>query len=119
MLGFLKDGFLQAEFLSQRPPLLSLNLSPILIAFKMVSSTNNPTNACMLSRFSHVQLFETLWTVACQTPQSMGFSRQEYWNGLSWDLSNPGAKPMSLMSPALAGGFFPASATWEAPFHQQ
>ena len=119
MLGFLKDGFLQTEFLSQRPPLLSPKLSPILIAFKMVSSNNNATNACMLSRFSHVQLFETLWTLACQTPQSMGFSRQEYWNGLPWDLSNPGAKPMSLMSPALAGRFFPTSATWEAPFHQQ
>ena len=35
--------------------------------------------ACMLSRF---QLFVTLWTVACQAPLSMGFSRQEYWSGL-------------------------------------
>ena len=33
---------------------------------------------CMLSRFSHVQLFVTLWTVVCQAPLSMGFSRQEY-----------------------------------------
>ena len=32
---------------------------------------------------SLVQLFATLRTVACQAPQSMGFSRQEYWNGLS------------------------------------
>ena len=31
---------------------------------------------------SHVQLFVTLWTVACQAPLSMGFSRQEYWSGL-------------------------------------
>ena len=36
----------------------------------------------MLSRFSHVQLFAMLWTVAHQAPLSMGFSRQEYWNGL-------------------------------------
>ena len=36
----------------------------------------------MLSRFSHVQLFETPWTVAHQAPSSMGFSWQEYWNGL-------------------------------------
>ena len=39
-----------------------------------------------------------------------GFSRQEYWSGLlfptSRDLLNPGIKPMYLMSPALAGGFF-------------
>ena len=32
--------------------------------------------ACLLSRFSCVQLFATLWTVACQAPLSMGFSRQ-------------------------------------------
>ena len=36
----------------------------------------------MLSCFSNVQLFATLWTVACQAPLSMGFSRQEYWSGL-------------------------------------
>ena len=36
--------------------------------------------ACMLSHFSRVQLFATLWTVACQAPLSMGFSWQEYWN---------------------------------------
>ena len=38
--------------------------------------------ACMLSRFSHVQLFAVLWTVACQAPLSMGFSRHEHWSGL-------------------------------------
>ena len=37
---------------------------------------------CMLSCFSCVWLFATLWTVAHQAPQSMGFSRQEYWSGL-------------------------------------
>ena len=31
---------------------------------------------------SHVQLFATPWTVACQAPLSVGLSRQEYWNGL-------------------------------------
>ena len=38
--------------------------------------------ARMLSHFSCVQLFVTVWTVACQAPLSMGFSRQEYWSGL-------------------------------------
>ena len=38
--------------------------------------------ACMQSHFSCVQLFETLWTVACQVPLSMGFSRKEYFSGL-------------------------------------
>ena len=38
--------------------------------------------ACLLSHFSHVQLFATLWTIAPQAPVSMRFSRQEYWSGL-------------------------------------
>ena len=46
---------------------------------------------------SHVQLFETLWTVAYQAPLSMGFSRQEYWSGLPFpspgDLPDPRIKP--------------------------
>ena len=50
----------------------------------------------------------------------MEFPRQECWSGLSCpplgDLPNPGIEPGSLMSPALAGGFFTTSATWEAPF---
>ena len=49
-------------------------------------------------------------TVAHQVPLSMEFSRQKYWSGLSFpvpgDLPNPGIEPMSLESPALAGGFF-------------
>ena len=73
----------------------------------------------MVSRFNHVRLFETLWTVACQAPLSVRFSRQEYCSGLPGplpgDLPNTGVEPMSLTSPALAGGFFTTSATWEAP----
>ena len=73
---------------------------------------------CILSLFSHVQLFVTLWAVAHQAPLSMGSSRQEHWSGLPClspgGLADPGVKPMSLVSPALAGRFFTASATWEA-----
>ena len=36
----------------------------------------------VLSRFSHVQLFATLWTVACQAPLSIGCSRQEHWSAM-------------------------------------
>ena len=53
--------------------------------------------------------------VACQAPQSMGFSRQEYWIGLPCSLPDPGIEPMSLVSPALAIRFFTPSVTWEAP----
>ena len=71
----------------------------------------------VLRHFSCVRLFVTLRTVACQMPLSMGFSRQEYWSGLSFplpgDLPDPGIKPTSLMSPALADGFFATSTTWE------
>ena len=59
---------------------------------------------------SHVRLFAVPWTVACQAPPSMGFSRQEYQSGLlcppPGDHLNPGIKLTSLMFPALAGGFF-------------
>ena len=75
--------------------------------------------ACMLSHFSHVQIFVTLWIVAHQAPWSMEFSRQEYWSGLPClplgDLPNPGIKPTSLFSPALSGRFFTTSALSYSP----
>ena len=37
---------------------------------------------CMLSCFSHVRLFATLWTIACQVPLSSGFCSQEYQSGM-------------------------------------
>ena len=65
---------------------------------------------CMLSNFSHVQCFATLWTVVHLTPLSMGFSRQECQSGLPCpspeDLPDPGIQSVFPASPALAGGFF-------------
>ena len=62
---------------------------------------------------SCVRLFVTPWTVAHQAPLSVGFSSQEYWSGLPFpppeDLPDPGIKPTSLVTPALAGGFFTLS----------
>ena len=53
-----------------------------------------------------------------QASLSMGFSRQEYWSGLPCpppgDVPDPGSKPVSLTSPALAGRYFSPRATWEA-----
>ena len=58
---------------------------------------------------SHVRLFATPWTVAYQTPPSMGFSRQKYWSELPFpspgDLPNPGVEPRS---PALQADSLPA-----------
>ena len=55
--------------------------------------------ACVLRCFSWVQLFVTLWTIVHQATLSVGFSRQEYWSGLSFppsgNLSDPGIKPGS------------------------
>ena len=56
----------------------------------------------MLSHFSHVWFFMALWTVACQDPLSMGFSRQKYWSGLP------------CPPPELADGFFTTKANCEA-----
>ena len=76
-------------------------------------------HVCVLSCFSRARLCMTPWTAALQAPLSMGFSRQEYWSGVPYPpprgLTNPGIRPMSLMSPALAYGFFTTSAPWEAP----
>ena len=64
----------------------------------------------LVQLLSHVQLFVTPWTIACQAPLSLEFSRQEYWSGLlfssPWDLPNPGIEPGS---PALQADSLPLS----------
>ena len=63
----------------------------------------------------------TPWTVACQAPLSMEFSRQEYWSGLPFptpgDIPDLGIEPTSPVDPALAGQFFTAVPP-EKPFYQ-
>ena len=71
---------------------------------------------CTQGCFRSVRLFTTAWTVACQALLSIRFSRQV---GMPCpplgDLSDPGIKPTSLVSPALAGRFFTTRTTWETP----
>ena len=61
-------------------------------------------------------LYNPMDDIARQAPLSMGFSRQEYRSGLPFSpprgLLDPGIQPMSVTSPAVAGGFFTTSATW-------
>ena len=61
------------------------------------SFTCNLRLTCMLSHFSGVRLFATLWTIALQAPLSMGFSREVCWSGLPClppgDLPDPGINP--------------------------
>ena len=70
----------------------------------------------MLNFFNHVQLFMALWTVLDRL--LCLWDSLEYWSGLpcllQGNLPNPGLKPVSLVSPALAGGLFTISANWEA-----
>ena len=60
----------------------------------------------------------TPWTIACQAPLSIEFSRQEYWSMLLFltpgDLPDPGVQLTSLLSPALAGRFFNTSTTCDS-----
>ena len=63
---------------------------------------------CVLSR---VWLFATPWTIACQVPLFMEFSRQAYWSGLPLpspgNVPDPGIKPVSPAYPALAADSLP------------
>ena len=81
--------------------------------------TSTTSTACLLSCFSRVWLLATLWTIACQVPLSMKFSRQEYWRGLPFptpgNLPDPGIKPASPASPTWAGGFLPLVPPGKSP----
>ena len=63
---------------------------------------------------SCIRLFVAPWTVTCQGPLSIKFSKQKYWSELPFptprDLPKPEIEPTSLASPALAGGFFTSCA---------
>ena len=90
-------------------------LSPEMEVQEQFSRVTRALPACMLSRFSRIQLFETLWATACQAPLSTKFSRQEHWSELSCppprDLPHPEMEPKSLTFPALTGRLFTTSAS--------
>ena len=82
--------------------------SPLCL-IKAYLSSNRKKKWKKVKSLSHVQIFETRWTVTCLAPPSMGFSRQECWSGVPFpspgDLSNPGIQPRSL---ALQGDTLPS-----------
>ena len=84
---------------------------------KHMFSFNLGPCACMLSHFSHVWLSATPWTVASQAPLSMGFSRQEFCNGLPWspprDLPDPGIQPTFPHFLQWQAGSLPLATTWK------
>ena len=89
------------------PPALSVEVTPNVIETKSYLAT---LFLFVLSCLSCVQLSAILWTVACQAPLSMGFSRQEYWSGLPCPapghLPDLEIEPTSPVSICTAGGFF-------------
>ena len=104
-------------------PSVTIDSTPIttnqvfLLPLRSTPSVGHCIPACMLSHFSHAPPFETLWTVAHQAPLSMGFSRQEYWSGLSCPPSGifqtQGPNLCLLCLYVSAGRFFTTSASWE------
>ena len=112
------------EFVGEKvvsPSYSSAILAPPTFKFLIFPEYNftvfRPSCVCVwvLSCFLCARLFVTLWTVACQASLSMGFSRQEYWNGLSCPspgyFPNPGIKAASFLSPGLTGRFLSISIT--------
>ena len=79
------------------------------LASRAAQGVSGPSSSCVWNP----RVFADDARVAYQAPQSIGFSRQEYWSGLPCpppgDLLEPGIKPASLMPPAWAGGF-----SWDA-----
>ena len=85
-------------------------LNTINLKVQLSPKDMNTIFACLLSHFSCVRLFVTLWIVDHQAPLSLGFSRQENWSELPCPppghLPNLGIQPSSLTSPTLSSGFF-------------
>ena len=81
--------------------LLQIRTTKLYLTSLLIKKLNN--NLCSLvvkvkmKVLSLVRVFATPWTIACQAPPSMGFPREEYWNGLPFpspgDLPDPGIEP--------------------------
>ena len=71
---------------------------------------------CVLSRFSHVQLFDTQRTIACQAPLSMGVSRMLECIAMPSSRGSSQSRDETHVSyvSSFAGRFFTANTTWEA-----
>ena len=120
VLPFLGKRSLTAEVQCDLSCLLREKLTPCWEAGVCCTQHSSWCLVCLrVCVLSCVQLFATPWTVACQASPSMELSRQEHWSGLPFptpgDLFDPGIKPVSLVSPALAGGFFTTAVPGKPP----
>ena len=85
--------------------------------FHLIDGTNWSNSCFALNVYTQfVSKSATTWTVASQAPLSIDFSRQEYWSMLpfstSEDFPDLGIQPVSLVPPALTGGFFTTGPPW-------
>ena len=101
-------GFSRQEYWSGLPfpspgdlpdPISEIKLGSPTFQADALTSEPPGNHKMKVKSLSCVRLFATPWMVAYKAPQSMGFSRQEYWSGLPFpspgDLPNPGIKPGS------------------------
>ena len=70
-----------------------------------------------MKSLSHVRIFVTPWTVAYHSPLSMGFSREEYWSGLTFpspeNIPDPGIEPGPPSEPPWKSTSLPRP--WDSP----
>ena len=96
-MGFSRQGYWSGLAFSPLGDLPNPGTEPACPSWMGKCFTTDPPEEGLL--LSHVRLFATPWTVACQAPLSTGFSRQEYWNGLPFpspgNLPDPGIEPAS------------------------
>ena len=101
-MGYSSWGQKELEMTEWLNTILDLKIGPL---SWIIPGRPSIATVCMVSLCSRVWLFVTLWTVACQAPKSMIFSRQEYWRGLllpsPGNLPDPGIDPVSPAAPAL------------------
>ena len=99
-------SFLSLDLLNPNPFNKHSQMIPMLQKFQI--------HCCCVCMLSHVWLFTTLWTLACQAPLSIGFSRQEYWSAVSFSRGSSQLRDQTSIS-HIAGRFFTTSTGWEDP----
>ena len=92
-------GFSRQEYWSGLPLPSCISYKKLITQSTQPMKTSDYSQLSLSSvvkSLSHVWLFLTPWTVACQAPSSMEFSRQGYWSGLTFVQNNPSSFLLSV-----------------------